>query len=94
MLDLFDLDEDALSGAFFGGLDNALELTVGEVGETCGATRVGENLVTLSDVGKAIVEQREHVGCDLLAESVARAEILIDPDLHTLKNLFVRGMGT
>jgi hypothetical protein len=91
---LLDFDEDALSGAFLSGFDDTFELAVREVRETGCATRIGEHLGALLDVGEAIVEQRENVGGDLLTESVARAEILIDPDLHTLKNLFVRGMGS
>ena len=42
----------------------------------------GEDLVAFLHVGEAVVEQGEHVGSDLLAETVAGAEILIDPDLH------------
>ena len=41
---LLGLDEDALSGAFLGGLDHGVEHAVGESGETLGAARVGEDL--------------------------------------------------
>ena len=61
---------------------DGLVLAVGDVGEALGATRVGEDLVAFLDVGEAVVEQGEHVGGDLLAEPVAGAEILVDPDLH------------
>jgi hypothetical protein len=57
-------------------------LAGGHVGETGRAARVGEHLVALLDVRQAVIEQREDVGSDLLAESVAGAEILVDPDLH------------
>ena len=46
------------------------------------ALRLGEDLVALFHVGKTIVEQREHVGRDFLAKSVAGAEILVNPNLH------------
>src|SRR3954470_7457773 len=90
---LLDLDEDALAGALLGGLDHGVELAVGDVGQTGGAARVREHLLALLDVGQAIVEQGEHVRGDLFAESVAGAEILVDPDLHSPCHLFVRGSG-
>jgi hypothetical protein len=42
----------------------------------------GEDLAAFDDIGQAVVEQCEHVGCDLLAQAVAGAQILVDPDLH------------
>ena len=80
------LDVDALSWAFLGGLDDGLELPIGEVGEAFRALGIalggGEHLVAFDDVGEAVVEQGEDVGCDLFAKTVAGAEILVDPDLH------------
>jgi protein-L-isoaspartate O-methyltransferase len=79
-------DEDALAGALLGGLDHAIELVVRNVGHPLGALGValggGEDLAVLHDIGETVVEQREDVGRDLLAQAVPRAEILIDPDLH------------
>src|SRR5688500_16971065 len=86
---LLDFDEDALSGALFGGLDDRFFLPGGHVGQAFGATRVAEDLLALLDVGEPVVEQGEHVGGDLLAEAVAGAEILIDPDLHGRAALLV-----
>ena len=80
------LDENALSGAFFGGFNDGVDLAVGELGETLGALGIAlglrENLVAFHHVREAVVEQGEHVGGDLFAQPVAGAEILIDPDLH------------
>ena len=80
------LDVDALAGAFLGGFDHGFELVVGDLGETLGALGValglGEDLAALDHVGETVVEQGEDVGCDLLAQAVAGAQILIDPDLH------------
>ena len=80
------LDVDALAGALLGGLDHGVELAVGDVGETFGALRValrrGVHRGALLDVGQPVVEQGEHVRADLLAEPVAGAEVLVDPDLH------------
>lgn len=80
------LDEDALAGALLGALDDRIESAVGEAGHALGTLGValcsGVDLVAFLHVGEAVVEQREHVGCDLLAQAVTGAEILIDPDLH------------
>ena len=56
----------------------------GHHGEALGPTGVGEDLVAFLDVGEAVVEEGEHVRGDLFAQAVARAEILVDPDLHTV----------
>jgi hypothetical protein len=67
---------------------------IGDVGQAGRAARVREHLVPLLDVGEAIVEQGEHVRGDLFAESVAGAEILVDPDLHVVVTSRVRGKWT
>ncbi len=86
-------DEDALAGALLGGLDDGVELTVGNLGETVGTLRVAlgrrVDLVALFDVGQTVVEKSEDVRCDFLAQTVAGAEILIDPDLHSSRALLV-----
>ncbi len=80
------LDEDALAGALLGALDDRIETAVGETGHALGALRValgsGVDLVAFLHVGEAIIEQREDVGRDFLAQTVTGAQILIDPDLH------------
>ena len=76
----------------FGGApateEQKYELTVGDVGHAVRALGValrgGEDLVVLFHVRETVVEKGEHVGADLFAEPVTRAEILIDPDLHGL----------
>src|SRR6476659_3069575 len=74
---LLGLDEDALAGALLGGLDDGIELTVGDLGHALGALGValgrGIDLGALLDIGQPVVEQGEHVRRDLLAEPVARA---------------------
>ena len=77
-----DLYEDALPGAFLGGLDRRFFLTFRYDGESGGSARIAEDGVTLTHVGQTVVEQREHVRRDLLTEAVACAQILVDPDLH------------
>ena len=88
------LDVDALAGAFLGGFDHGVELAVGDLGEPVGSLRValrlGEDLAALDHIGEAVVEQREHIGCDLLAQPIAGAQILVDPDLHVSLQLLVR----
>ena len=80
------LDEDALAGAFLGGLDCDVFLTGGDHSQSLGALGValllGEDGVTLPDVRQPVIEKDEHVWGDLLTQTVAGAEILIDPNLH------------
>ncbi len=68
----------------------------GKLGHALGTLRValrrGVDLVAFLDVGEAVVEQGEHVGSDLLAEAVAGAEILVDPDLHRSGPPVLRGV--
>ena len=59
---LLDFDEDALAGALLGGFDGRFLHPAGTLASTLGATRVGEHLVALLDVGEAVVEQGEDVG--------------------------------
>ena len=80
---LANFDEDALTRALFGRIDGGFIRTLGNRGEPTRATRVVDGVAVLH-VGKPIVEQREHVGSDLDADAVARAQILIDPDLHVM----------
>src|SRR3954462_9646099 len=79
---LLDPDEDAPPGALLGGLDDRLFEVARHVGQPLDATRVTERLAAFSDVGKAVVEEGEDVGTDLLAQAIARAEVLVDPHLH------------
>ena len=51
--------------------------------ESLGAAWVGVDLVAFLDVGQAIVEEGEDIGGNLFAETVAGAEILVDPNLHS-----------
>ncbi len=51
-----------------------------------GAARLVLDVGTFLHVGQPVVEQGEHRGRDLLAETVAGAEILVDPDLHQLRH--------
>ena len=76
------LDEDALAGALLGGLDDGVLELLGHPGHAGGAARLVLDVVALLHVGEPVVEQGEHGRRDLLAQAVARAEILIDPDLH------------
>src|SRR5581483_11981348 len=81
--ELLDLDEDALAGALLGRLDGGLFHPRGNVGQALGPTGFAEDLVAFLDVGEAVVEQREDRRGDLFAEAVARAQVLVDPHLHS-----------
>jgi hypothetical protein len=71
------LDEDAFAGTLLGGFYDEIELAIGHVGEAVGTLRValgfGEDLVAFANIRKAVVEQDEYIGCDLLTEAVSRA---------------------
>ena len=56
--------------------------SLGHRGHAGGAAGVVLDVVAFLHVGEAVVEQGEHGRRDLLAQAVARAEILVDPDLH------------
>lgn len=85
-----DLDEDALAGALLGGLNRGLFLACGHDRKTLWTTRVREDLVAFLDIGQAVVKEGENVGSDLFTQTVTRAEILIDPNLHVRFNLTLR----
>ena len=77
-----DLDEDALSRAFLGRLDGRFFLALGHNREAFGATRIGKDLVAFFYVCEPVIEERKYIGCDLFAQAIASAEVLIYPDLH------------
>jgi hypothetical protein len=74
------------AGALLGGLDRRFFHAGGDVGETLGTTGAAEHLVALLHVREPVIEQREHVGGDFLAQTVAGAEVLVDPDLHRVSS--------
>ncbi|MGC8480034.1 MAG: hypothetical protein ACP5PJ_00665 [Acidimicrobiales bacterium] len=76
------LDEDALPGALFRCFYDGIFEFGGDLRHLCRTAWVGENLVAFFDVCEAIVKQCEHWWADFLAKPIARAQILINPDLH------------
>src|SRR5207237_2299910 len=79
---LLDLDEDALPGALLGRLDHGILEAARDRGQSFDPTRVVQHRAAVLHIGEAVVEQGEHVGTELLAQAVAGAEVLVDPDLH------------
>jgi hypothetical protein len=77
-----DLDEDALARAQLGGVDRVGDVAFGDPGQAPRAAGVVEHLAVLDDVGDAVLEQDEHVGAVIDAESVTGAEVLVDPHTH------------
>ena len=80
--DLIVLDEDALTGALFGGFGDRVFRAGWHHGDSFGAARGALHVGALFHVGQAVVEQGEHVGTDLFAETVAGAQVLVNPNLH------------
>ena len=44
--------------------------------------------ITIAEEDQTVVEQGEDIGGDLFAQPVAGAEILVDPDLHVIRDSF------
>src|SRR5262249_32866812 len=76
------LDEDALARTLFGGLAGGVFHALRNNGQAFMTARIVEDLVALFNVRQPVVEQREDRRGDLLAETVASTEILVDPYLH------------
>ena len=80
-------DEDALARALLGGLNGGVFVLRSNGSHAFLSARSVLDVGAFFDVGQTVVEQGEDGGSDLLAESIAGAEILIDPDLH--RNAFL-----
>ena len=80
--DQLSLNVDAFPRAFFGGLDNCIKLTVGEIRESFSASWIRHNIAVFDYVGQPIVEEGKYVRRYLFTETVARTQILVNPDLH------------
>ncbi len=81
-----DFDEDALAGALFGGLNDDIELAVGEVGHTVAALRVplrrSEHFGAFLHVRQAVIKQHKNSRRDFHTDAVTGTKILINPDFH------------
>ncbi len=75
-------DEDALPGTLFGRLGHGVLEILRHERHAGRTARVVLHGVGVLHVGETVVEQREDGRCDLLAQSVTGAQILVDPDLH------------
>src|SRR6202021_2774868 len=84
---LVALDEDALPGTFLGSFDHRFFEVRRHGGHAGRSARVVLYGAVFLHVGKAIVEKSEHGRRNLLAQSIACAEILVDPDLHVVVSL-------
>lgn len=81
-----DLDEDALTGTLLGGVDHVDDVPRRDVGQAAGASRIVQRMTGLGHVGDAVFQLHEHVGAVIEAETVAGAQVLIDPDAHGGRN--------
>src|SRR5271165_2510631 len=92
--ELVALDEDALAGALLRGLDDCVLQLPGDGGHPGRAAGIALDVALFLHIGQAVVEEGEHGRRDLLAEAIARAEILVDPDLHVPVSLPCRRRPT
>lgn len=77
-----DLDENALTGARLGGVNDIVDVPRADVSEAPGATRIVQGSTALGHIGDPVLELHENVGTVVDADSIARTEVLIDPDAH------------
>jgi len=79
---LIGLDENALTRTLFARLlYGVFEFARYACGLRCAPGRVVYG-ITLLDISQSIIKEGKHGRTDLLAKTISRAEILIDPDLH------------
>jgi hypothetical protein len=70
-------DVDTVARALGGGGNHLQTQVRGHIGAAAG---IGEEFVTLLDVGEAVYVEFKHLGRVLDAEAVTGAQVLIDPD--------------
>lgn len=75
-------DEDALTRADLGGFDHCVHVSIRHPRQTSRAPRVIQYPAGLSDVGDPVLELHEHVGAMIEAQTVAGAEVLVNPHAH------------
>ena len=63
-------------------MDHVAEMPFGHPRQAARPTRIVEHLAILGDVCDAVLELHEHVGAVIHAQTVTRAQVLVDPDSH------------
>ena len=77
------LEEDALAGTVIRRVHHVAEQGEGNAGEAAGPARIVEDPAVLLDVGDSVLEQGEDRGRVIGAQTVARAQVLVDPHPHS-----------
>ena len=74
------------ANSILGGFNYSVNQLVVEVCKTFCAFGVAfgfsENFVAFAHIGESVIEKCENVWCNFFSESIASAEVLIDPYLH------------
>jgi oligopeptidase B len=81
---LTHLDEDALTGAGQSSVDHGLLVARVDFGQAPTTARIVEHEVCFGHVGDPVLQLHEHVGKVVDAQSVASAQVLIDPHPHDI----------
>lgn len=76
------LNENALSRAQVGGFNNAVEEAIGNRRKGSGTPGIVHRRAGLGYIGDAVLQLNEHVRTVVHAQSIAGAQILIDPHPH------------
>lgn len=82
--DLTHLDEDALAGAGQSSIDDGSLVAMIDFGKAPTTARIVEHDVTLGHVGDPVLQLDEYVGAVVDTQSVASAQVLIDPHPHDI----------
>lgn len=80
-------DEDALARANLSGVDDRRDVARRNQCQTARPTRIIEHRARFTHVGDAVFELHEDVEAGVDAQSVTRAQVLIDPNVHGTANL-------
>ena len=80
--DLADVDEDAFARAIQCGVDHRLLVARVDSRQAATAAGIVEHPLALGHVGDAVLQLHEHVGAVIDAQSVAGAQVLVDPHPH------------
>ena len=86
---MLHVDEDALTRAGQRGMDDSLLVAGIDPGQTATAAGIVEHEVGLGHVGDSVLQLHEDIGAMIDTQSIARAQVLIDPHPHDIGDLTV-----
>jgi len=79
-----NVDEDAFSGAHLCGLQHGHHIAGRHRSQTARPTWVIEYFSAFRDIRDAVLKLHKHIGAMIDTETIAGAEVLVNPHAHTL----------